>query len=187
MSKPKEWFWCEDCKTYFQNRSKIKECLTFKHKLKKRTPVELRTVYIATGKRFFNIKVDNDLWTCEVDLAQFQKDKEGKWFQLGKCALDAPLTNMMRRINHLYPDNKVTTEQLERLFRTAILRGNYEERGKNYVKITLCFDTDLKLKPRNSESKLIYTTRSKLNQLRRSDEDVLEEAYEVAKRTPFRR
>jgi len=173
------WYFCVDCENYFTDTKQLKECMKFKHKIKRRTPPEMRMVYHASKigePTTITLDIDNDVWTVSVKLVCFKTDEEGETQHLSNFNLDPPIQNMVNRLNHSFPSLHITETQLTEMLETAIKRGVYDETGKrNQAIIYLSLDSWLKLEPRNHKSRLVYFNISKLKSLIKSPEETLRE------------
>lgn len=179
------WFRCNDCGVYFQGLEVAKkEHLAWGHLVKKRTPIEMRIVHTVNEdvSPYVKIRVEEDDYFCFVQLAVFKTDEEGETYYLSKTILNSPINNIIKQLNHLFPDLKVTKKQLNKLLKEAVLKGVFEEIDSDTIKIFLTLDNWLRLTKQKSDSKLVVTSRSKLRKLVKSDSTVLEEAHKHAKR-----
>jgi len=178
--KNEEWYYCEECNKHFRSEKQVNECLRFGHFIKKRVPVELRTVYKSSGydvPKILNLNVDDDVWQILVRMFIFRTSRniQGKTTTrfLTKVGLSPPLKNMVNHLRHLFPFLKLTTKQLTSLLQTAIRKGFYDEAENGLVVVYLCLNDWMKLRPKTDRSKLICTTYAKFSRLKKTDSEVL--------------
>jgi len=161
------WYFCGDCNSFFQDKKRIIECRSFGHLIRRRKPLRLRIVHKAdeTISEFITVDVDGDKWNCLLRLSFFKTDERGKTFHLSNVILNTPLSNIIRQLNHIFPDIKITEEKLIKLLKDAIVKNVYSEVSETSIKILLTLDEWLLLKPRTANSKLVYTSHSKIVKL----------------------
>lgn len=181
-----EWYYCADCKTHFQDKKRIKECRSFGHKIKRRTPIQQRIVHQTSGEYFFTLNIEQKIWKITADILLFKENPptpfspKEKWHYYASAVLNPPLNEMAKKLSHLNPENPITTEELEKLFIDSITKGKYEEKGTRTAKLYVCLDTDLQLTPKNQNSRWVCTTKATIRNLQRSDSEILEEAQKTA-------
>jgi len=183
MPSKKAWYYCSDCGDYYQDLKRLEECRSFGHRIKRRTPIQKRLVYSANEDipQFIKVNVDGDDYNVHLRFLMFKTDNEKRTYCLSTLVLDPPLKNICNRLNHLFPFLHITSSQLTDLMKNAIIKGTFEEVDKNTVKILLTLNSWLSLQPKNSNSKLIFTSRSKVRRLTKNESEILAEAHRTMK------
>jgi len=183
------WFYCEKCSKHYNDKKQAEECLRFGHIIVRRLPVSLRTVHkaLAYGESpTILVNVDGDKWLVALHLACFKSgvftewSKTDEWYWYGNVVLDPPLANIIAKLNHMHPNNKISEDKLLKLIRQSIKTERYEDRGKNQAVVLLAFDSDLKLRKRTPKSKYVTVSISKIRKLVKEEEDSIDEAWQHA-------
>ena len=176
MKENKEtiWFYCEDCKRYFKGKEAIKECLSFGHKLKRRTPISERMKFKTQGliNIPLNIDVNKQTWRVFLHLLIFRDPRKynyesldtrllPNWQWCGGAVLNYDWKTLSKKLSWLRP--QVSVKELTDMVSRSIKQDNYKETDTPFlIQMFVCHDSDLKLIPLNEKSKWIITTMSEL-------------------------
>ena len=184
----KEWFLCSECGYMEVTESEaFSKHSRWGHIVRKRTPVQMRTVFNLGDEQHFTLDVDGSEWTVVPRLLSFKADKpeQGsrweKWRYFSSSILGGNLTEISKKLSCLRPE--ITESELTELVRDTIRKGRFDEYGKQRVGINVCLDSDLQLEPKNPKSRWITTTSSQLRALIKGESESTDEAYQIAQKT----
>jgi len=164
------WYFCSDCRRYYQGKEAIQECLLFQHKIRKRTPISERIIYKTQGITNIplSLNVNNQNYDIFLNLLVFHNPRlmeyESKldknmlpsWEWIGSVILNFDWENLSKRLS-------LSVKEIKGMIMKAIRQDNYKETDTPFlIQMFVCHDSDLKLIPQNMESKWVITSMSEL-------------------------